>query len=62
MNKKIKYIAIGAAIGLGVGVAVGAALIIANSHILKEAKWTPDGDMLMSFYNHANDILIHKPE
>ena len=63
MSKKdtVKTVTIAVATGVVVGV-VATAVYYANSAvILKEAKWTPDGDMLLSFYHRTNSILIPKP-
>ena len=50
------------------GVVVGAsamflvtAYVFRNAHILREAKWTPQGDMMLTFFHRTNGILIPRP-
>lgn len=64
INKKnIKKLALGAVVVSGV-VIVGmlAHNAVSNIHILKEAKWSPDGDMLLTFYHRDYTTIIPKPE
>ena len=62
-KENIKKLAIGAAAVSGV-VIVGmlAHNAASNMYILKNAKWTAQGDMLLTFYNRDNGMLIPKPE
>lgn len=59
-KKLVKRVAFGALVGT---VAVGVVIYIGKDmHILKEAKWTPQGDMMLTFYHRKNGFLIPKPE
>lgn len=52
----------GVAIGFALGIIAGAAFISRGTNILKSAQWTPQGDMILMFWNRYNGILIPKPE
>lgn len=52
-------------VAFGIGVILGVVVVFTvykNIHILKEARWTPQGDMLLTFYHRKNAYLIPKPE
>lgn len=61
-KKKLKTIALSAAAGLGIGVVLTATFYAKNAHILKEARWTPQGDVILKFYHGRNAYLMTKPE
>lgn len=64
MDKKTaKRVAIATAIGFGTGFALAACYYAKGGPlILKAAEWTPQGDMLLSFYHRENSILIPNPK
>lgn len=60
-KKDVIEITAAAALGAVAGV-VAIALFSRNAHILKEAKWTPDGDMMLTFFHRDYAMIIPKPE
>lgn len=56
-----KKIALGATVGFVVGATVTIIATDKLSFVLKEAKWTPQGDMLLYFYGRKHHMIIPKP-
>jgi len=60
-NERQAYF-LGIAIGLGVGIGATVLYYSQTAMILKAAKWTPQGDMILSFYHRTNHILLPSPK
>jgi hypothetical protein len=56
----IKIITFSMMVGLGIGVLSMIPFIKAGL-ILKDATWTPQGDMILTFFNRRDGILIPRP-
>lgn len=56
----IKIIAASITLGACIGILAMIPLLRAGL-ILKDAKWTPQGDMMLTFFNRSNAILIARP-
>jgi len=58
--KNAKNVALGAVVGLGIGVVVTVVYYTKTTYILKEAHWTPQGDMMLEFFHRDGALLIPK--